>query len=282
MIKKNKILLIGGYGFLGKNLFKKIKKEYTVVRFGNRSVKSQFINLNNLKNLKSTFDIVINCAGDSSVQNSYKIKRNNDYKIVLTILKYLTKYQPQAKLIQISTASIFGNSIKSQKLKPISPYSKRKLLCEKLLHMYSKKNKINYKILRFYSVYGNGLKKQLLWDTCQKIKKKDYEFYGTGNEIRSWMHIDDFSNILLKILKIKNLNKKIYNFCGTQIIENKKLLSIFFNIYGVKSKPNFNMIKNRGNPDFMYTKKCDLKIIKYKQKTKLMDGIRSYIKWKKK
>ena len=42
------------------------------------------------------------------------------------------------------------------------------------------------------------------------------------------------------------------------------------------------MIKNKGNPDFMFTKKCDLKKINYKQKVKLTYGIKKYIKWEKK
>ena len=96
------------------------------------------------------------------------------------------------------------------------------------------------------------------------------------------MHIEDFSQIIMKIIETKNNKKKIYNFCGKQIIKNKNLLSIFFKLYDAKSRPKFNMIKNKGNPDFMFTKKCDLKNIDYKQKVKLIDGIKSYIKWEKK
>ncbi len=177
---------------------------------------------------------------------------------------------------------MYGNSISSLKLKPISPYSKRKLSCENLLKKFSKKKKINYKILRFFSVYGNGIRKQLFWETCKKIRKKDYIFQGTGQEIRSWMHIDDLSKIIVKVIETKNNNKKIYNFCGKQIIKNKNLLSIFFKLYGLRFQPVFNMIKNKGNPDFMFTKKCDLKKINYKQKVKLVDGIKKYIKWEKK
>ena len=61
-------------------------------------------------------------------------------------------------------------------------------------------------------MYGNGIRKQLFWETCKKIRKKDYVFHGTGQEIRSWMHIDDFSQIIVKVIDAKNNNKKIYNF----------------------------------------------------------------------
>ena len=145
------------------------------IKFINLVIKEKNLNLlhlKNLKNIKSNFDVIINCAGDSVVKNSYNTNLNNDYKIILDVIKYIIKYTPESKLIQISSASVFGNSINSHKLKPISPYAKRKLSCENLLEKFSKKYKINYKILRFFSVYGNGIRKQLFWETCKKIKKR--------------------------------------------------------------------------------------------------------------
>ena len=43
-------------------------------------------------------------------------------------------------------------------------------------------------------------KKQLFWDVCNKIKRKENVF-GTGEEVRSWLHIDDLISAILKIKK---------------------------------------------------------------------------------
>ena len=40
MCKKKKILLLGSNGFIGKNLFKELKKSYQVTKFGNRKKKN--------------------------------------------------------------------------------------------------------------------------------------------------------------------------------------------------------------------------------------------------
>ena len=142
MSKKKKILILGGEGFIGRNLYNKLKINYSVTKFGSRKDKSKYINLKNLKNLNKNFDFIVNCAGDSEVKKSYNNNLNNDKKIISEITKYLYLYQTQSKLIHISSASVFGNSIKSKKLKPISPYAVRKLSSEKLLQTFSKKKKL--------------------------------------------------------------------------------------------------------------------------------------------
>jgi UDP-glucose 4-epimerase len=52
-------------------------------------------------------------------------------------------------------------------------------------------------IVRFFSVYGCGLRKQLLWDACCKFANYDTVFMGTGEEVRDWLHVEDAANLLL-------------------------------------------------------------------------------------
>ena len=66
------------------------------------------------------------------------------------------------------------------------------------------------------------------------------------------------------------------------ILKNRDLLLLIFKAYGTKYKPKFNLIKNKGNPNYMFIKNCDLKLIKFKQKIDLTYGIKKYIKWVKK
>ena len=73
-----------------------------------------------------------------------------------------------SKIIFLSSQAVYGK-INSKKIsennltKPISAYGKTKLLAEKEL------KKINYNyiiILRLFSIYGIGLRKQIIWDAC--------------------------------------------------------------------------------------------------------------------
>lgn len=281
MIKK-KILILGKNGFLAKNLAAKLRKTDFVITFGTRKEINQKITVKNLLNLNLNFDYIINCAGEGTVNQSYRTKFNNDLDITKNVISYIINHQSNTKLIHISTASVFGNSIKKSKLKPISPYAYRKLSCEKLIIKKLRNRSLDYKILRFFSIYGNGLRKQILWDACNKIKRKNPIFFGSGDEVRSWMHIDDFCKILIKVMNLNKTKKKIFNFCGTQTLKNKELLLLIFKAYGTKYKPKFNLVKNKGTPDYMFIKNCDLNIIKFKQKINLTYGIKKYIKWIKK
>ena len=60
-----------------------------------------------------------------------------------------------------------------KKIKPISLYGKQKLLIENLCKLNFKQKVNKLIILRVFSLYGPGLKKQLFWDVCKKIEKKN-------------------------------------------------------------------------------------------------------------
>ena len=54
--------------------------------------------------------------------------------------------------------------------------------------------------MRLFSVYGPGLRKQLLWDVAQRLRAQParLEVGGTGEEMRDWLYIDDAVELLLK------------------------------------------------------------------------------------
>ena len=93
--------------------------------------------------------------------------------------------------IFLSTVAVYGN-VKSDKLSekskinPISHYALNKLICEKILEFYHKKNHKGVCILRVGSVFGPGLKRQFIYDACRKIlknKKMNFLALEKKNEI---------------------------------------------------------------------------------------------------
>ncbi|MGC6756656.1 NAD-dependent epimerase/dehydratase family protein, partial [Escherichia coli] len=70
---------------------------------------------------------------------------------------------------------------------------------------------ISAKIIRPFSVYGPGLKKQLIWDVLNKIKDKQHHYFGSGNEMRDWIYIDDFIAVLFNYVSNYALMSDLIN-----------------------------------------------------------------------
>ena len=105
----------------------------------------------------------------------------------------------------MSSQAVYGkvstNKIsEKKKTLPISDYGKTKLLAEKEL-LKLKNNSIF--ILRIFSIYGIGLKKQIIWDACKKFKKNKLIFRGDGKEKRDYLNINDFTKLSEKIINSK-------------------------------------------------------------------------------
>ena len=132
-----------------------------------------------------------------------------------------------------STAAVYGNSCEKNRkqLKPISPYGKNKLKSENILLKKSKKFKFELIILRFYSIYGVGLKKQLIWDVCEKINNKINIFYGSGNETRSWINIKDVNRLIQFLIKKRSISNQTLDISCNDVVKNKFLIKKLFKIW---------------------------------------------------
>jgi UDP-glucose 4-epimerase len=76
-------------------------------------------------------------------------------------------------------------------LHPISPYGQAKLAIEQLCAQYGREHGLELAVVRLFSIFGRGLRKQLFWDACRKFCAGDGCFGGTGEERRDWLHVDD-------------------------------------------------------------------------------------------
>src|SRR6185312_5873943 len=115
---------------------------------------------------------------------------------------FLRCYCPQATLVVPSSAAVYGAVRQipineSGPRNPISPYGVHKKIAEDLCYSYARHFGARIALVRFFSVYGAGLRKQLLWDACNKLVVGDGRFGGHGNEVRDWLHIEDAARLLI-------------------------------------------------------------------------------------
>ncbi|AFJ43995.1 NAD-dependent epimerase/dehydratase family protein [Francisella orientalis] len=300
-----KILITGAKGFLGSNISKFFKERgYQTYEIGDGSLsikesqsigldywQSGNISIKAILEFKQIFDIIIHCGGSGSVGFSIENPYQDFKKTVdgtLEVLEYMRVYNPKAQLIYPSSPAVQGEHtntpIKEDYVgKPASPYGYHKKIVEDLCQSYSEKYSLKISVVRLFSVYGNGLKKQLLWDAYNKIRysSKEVEFWGTGEETRDFIHIEDVLIIFLKLLNISEQFIILNGGTGLKYTV-RQVVEIVKNLVNPKISIEFNRKVNIGNPIYYCADITKLKEICSSPSIKFEYDIVGYIDWVKK
>jgi len=223
-----KILIIGSNGFIGSHcvayftakgwdvyqadVTASSSKSYYKIETENASFSAPFKD--------HQFDVCINASGSAHVGFSFE-KPSQDFELnvvnVQKILVAIRDFNSNCKFINFSSAAVYGNPqllpiTENSICKPLSPYGFHKLQSELLLTEYHKFFGLNTCSLRVFSAYGPRLKKQLFWDLYQKALKSDFiSLFGTGNETRDFIYIDDLLQIIALVIENSPFQGSIYN-----------------------------------------------------------------------
>lgn len=287
-------IITGGAGFLGRavaDFFKKLGFE--VYGIGHNEPESgiyiKWINgdvtLVNLLALNIIPDLIVHCASSGSVHFS-RVNPNEDFKKTVgstaDILEYVRMSCPGAKLIIPSSAAVYGNVEKkpipvTHFLNPASTYGIYKKIVEEMCNLYSTVYGLDITIIRFFSLYGDGLKKQLLWDACQKISRGqgEVEFWGTGDEIRDWLHIKDAISLINNVIS-GHIAGKIINGGSGRGISVREALTMIKNELKPDINLRFNNMTREGDPKYLI---ADMSGLKFEPQVEFAVGIKQYIKW---
>ena len=249
------ILITGGAGYIGSHiteiLLRKRKKVFLIdnLSTGHRKLinkKAKFFKLDihnkdKVKKIIETYQIdsIIHLAAHLIIGEGQKKPKKYFKNNVLGTQKILEacKRTTVKNFIFSSTAAIYKEGqykvSEGSQIKPKTVYGKTKIKAETLIKKFSKKNKINYGILRYFNIAGSspsgkiGLvnkKSDHLFKnfSIELMKKKPkLNIYGTdyktkdGSCIRDFIHVSDIAEIHYLVLeKINKLNtSKILN-CG--------------------------------------------------------------------
>jgi UDP-glucose 4-epimerase len=266
---------------------------------------SKLINLEKIfKNYK--FDTVFHFAAKKKVEESqkYHLKYLNTNVIgTKNLIDLIVKYKVK-NLIFSSTCAVYGNSktgkvSEKNKLLPESYYGYTKLISEKTIIEYKKKNKFNYAILRYFNVVGadnklrtGEINKGSIFKNLSEVIKNNKTFHVYGNDyntrdgtcLRDYIDINDLSSIHLLSRKYLEKNKSsiIFN-CGYG-----KPLSVMdvlnhFEIV-LKHKIKFSFKKRRlGDIEKIYSSNNLQKKLfpRWKEKYSLKKSIHKTLEWEK-
>ncbi len=204
---KNHTIIIGERSNLSQRLKKNLENSKIISS-------KNFLNEKNFLNKNKKINLIINSFYPSSFLNK-KINLKKFIEQSIQILERILeacKDKNINKLIYTSSSSVYNLSninLNKDKISNRDIYSLTKLLCERVLLNYSKKNKINVVIARVFNIYGGNDNFSIVKKIVDSyIKKKPLLLINDGQAIRDFIHVDD----VCKIYKIL-IKKKTNNIC---------------------------------------------------------------------
>tara|TARA_B100001248_G_scaffold257448_1_gene239965 strand:- start:7646 stop:8596 length:951 start_codon:yes stop_codon:yes gene_type:complete len=312
MQKKNKKYLItGGLGFIGSAISNYLIREgHSVVIFDNLSRGKKKRVLSKSKNLK-----IINgdirdyekfyksCKGiDAVIHLAYINGTKFFYKKPTEILEIgvkgitnvldVCKKRKIKELILASSSEVYQTPSKiptdeNESLKipdiynPRYSYGGGKILTELMGIHYGKRYFKKLVIFRPHNVYGPDMGNEHVVpefiNRFKKItaKKNSFKIQGTGNEIRSFIFINDFIDAFDLILK-KGKHLEIYNIGTSEKLNIKKLAFIISDILRKKIKIKKTSIQ-KGGTLVRFPNISKIKNMGFKQKFKIRQGLKKTI-----
>lgn len=232
--------------------------------------------------------IFVHCAGSGSVGHSYSAPFADYQRSVfstLSLLEFVRQLGPGgARVVLASSAAVYGDQgdvdlTETATRSPISPYGFHKVAAESLCDSYSRFFNVHTSIVRLFSVYGEGLRKQLLWDAMQKLTRGEYAFFGTGHEFRDWIHVDDAARLLCAAACEPQAPFEIYN-GGHAHATTRTVLTTLARHVGSGHEPTFNGETHIGNPRRL-TASCAhaSRQLTWNPEVDLENGLLRYARW---
>lgn len=243
MRKEAKILILGGSGFIGFSLVKKLHEQgYSSIDIGDINptkeplpkgvtyLQCDITDENLVANLfkESNPQVVYNLAGFANLDKAIKLPRTTMELNVLGNLNVLDASVKSGVELFVYASSAYAMNDKG------SFYGISKLTSEKIVEEYYKQYNLNYSILRYGSIYAavdfdNNYLFQLVKSA---IETGSIIHKGDGEELREYVHVKDVSELSVKVMENKDLWNASLMLTGNERMKRKELFEMIQEIIG--------------------------------------------------
>lgn len=228
-MKRKKILVTGGAGFLGSHLCERLLNEGNEVYCLDNYFTGQKQNIVHL--LENPYFELIR----HDVTTPFFIEADEIYNLACPASPIHYQYNPiktmktsvmgainmlglakriRAKILQASTSEVYGDpKVHPQpeaywgNVNPIgerSCYDEGKRAAETLFMDYHKQNGVDIKIIRIFNTYGPRMHpndgRVVSNFIVQALQNKDITIYGEGNQTRSFQYVDDLIEGMIRLM----------------------------------------------------------------------------------
>ncbi|WP_288872395.1 dTDP-glucose 4,6-dehydratase [uncultured Corynebacterium sp.] len=268
------LLVTGGAGFIGSNFARMAAQRYRVVVVdkltyaGNRAnvpegvefVEGDICEQSLIDDLVNRTDAVIHFAAESHNDNSLRDPSafvQSNVVGTFTLLEAVRKFDK--RLHHISTDEVFGDLelggtdafTETTPYNPSSPYSATKAGSDHLVRAWVRSFGIKATISNCSNNYGpyQHVEKFIPRQITNILCGQPAKLYGTGAQVRDWIHVDDHNDAVLTILEHGRLGET-YNIGANQPhTTNKQVIETICEIMG----GTYEHVADRPGHDQRYT-----------------------------
>ena len=234
-------------------------------------------------------DAVLNFAAESHVDRSISAAVDFVQTNILGVQVLLDAIKASGKetrFLQVSTDEVYG-SIESGSwteewpLQPNSPYSASKASGELLARSYHRTHGMDVVITRCSNNYGSHHfpEKLIPLFITNLIEGKKVPVYGTGKNVRDWLHVDDHCRGIYSVL-MGGRSGEVYNIGGGRELTNLEITGLILEAMGA-DESSIEYVEDRKGHDLRYSVDWTKinRELGYEPQVKFEDGLRDTIQW---
>jgi dTDP-glucose 4,6-dehydratase len=234
-------------------------------------------------------DAVINFAAESHVDRS--ITGASDFVQsnivgVQVLLDAVRASGRKIRFLQVSTDEVYGSIdsgswTEDNPLQPNSPYSASKARGELLARSYNRTHGMDVVITRCSNNYGTHHfpEKLIPLFITNLIEGKKVPVYGTGENVRDWLHVDDHCRGIYSVL-MNGRSGEVYNIGGGRELTNNEITALILEAMGA-DESSIEYVEDRKGHDLRYSvdwTKINRELA-YEPQVKFEDGLKETIQW---
>lgn len=308
-----KILVTGAAGFIGSNFVRMVatghlqgisgitvldKLTYAGIKENLKLAENfpsyQFIhgdicNLGQVSELISDVDAIVNFAAESHVDRSISGAADfvqTNIVGVQVLLDAIKSSGQKMRFLQVSTDEVYGSIEEGSwteewPLLPNSPYSASKASGELLARSYSRTHGMDVVITRCSNNYGSHHfpEKLIPLFITNLIEGKKVPVYGTGENVRDWLHVDDHCRGIYSVL-MNGRSGEVYNIGGGRELTNNEITSLILEAMGA-DESSIEYVEDRKGHDLRYSVDWSKinRELGYEPQVKFENGLRETIQW---
>tara|TARA_Y100001933_G_C18958591_1_gene547122 strand:- start:553 stop:1494 length:942 start_codon:yes stop_codon:yes gene_type:complete len=301
----SEIIVTGGAGFIGSNIVSElIKRGFKVHVFDNLSTGNinnlplnqvQFYNIDLKDDYKNWPKIkasaIYHFAANADVRGgivNHEIDFNENLLVTKNTCDYAIKNNID-NIIFASSATVYGEPnifpTKEDCLsQQTSLYGASKISCEAFIQAYSNYGYFNSTIFRFVSWIGKGYSHGVIYDFVKKLlsDSKKLIILGDGNQIKSYLDVEDGVKGVLNISKINKESSAVFNLGHDQTMNVIKLADIIceeMNLDKVKYEFTGGKRGWKGDSPLVHLDTKKAKEYNWKPTISIEDGIRNTVRY---